>query len=134
MKLIFIFCFFTILAFGQNDCYLPDTIFLKQTNHKPLIKKDYKKFKKDSCFLDEYEDNRLGKSLYCKSKYYCSVGDFLTSIQFLKQAYTRCYSIKLRYEILKQVALTYKLGGDLKSSETYQNKANAILLKFPELK
>ena len=120
---IFIFCWAGTGAFAQRGddrgkiCYQGNVV---------LVKKDYKRFKNDSCDLKKYPDSQKTKELVCKSGYYRAMRDYCTSLELLKHAYVRATSKKLKFRIIQLTAENYTLAGDTMGASIYREKANYI--------
>lgn len=107
-----------------------DTIYRKTAT---LIKKDYKIYKQGFCEYSKFKDNKDAKDLLCKANYYFSIREYHSSIDCLKQAYTKGFSAEFKFQILKLMVDNYKQLGDNKQTEFYQEKVNRVLEKFPNI-
>ena len=131
-KSVFILVFFWIAstAYPQRGddhgkiCSQPNVVF---------VKKDYKRFKKDSCNLKKYPDSQKTKELVCEAAYYTRLNDYGTSVELLKHAYARASSEKLKFRILNMTSENYSLLGDTARAATYRDKAIRMLAKNPDI-
>ena len=116
----------SVWTFAQ--CGDLDTIHRKTVS---LLKKDYEKYKQNFCDFSKFKDSIDAKELLCKANYYFSIKEYQSSIDCLKQAYTKGFSAEFKFQILKQMVDNNKQLGDNKQTEFYQEKVNRVLEKFP---
>ena len=128
MKLLLLFMLTYVYSFAQHGDL--DTIKHKTAN---LVKKDYKNFRQTNCDYSKYADNKDTKDLFCKANYFFSIKEYHTSIDCLKQAYTKSISADTKFQILKLVSDNYRQLGDNKHADIYQEKANQFIDKNPNI-
>ncbi len=71
--------------------------------------------------------------MYCKAKYYSSIGQRYTSIDLLDWAYTVETSNEFKFQILKLTVEVYKKLGDNRALKIYQDKVNVMLENYPDI-
>jgi hypothetical protein len=132
-RLYFILFFYFIISFAFGQSRLCDDCDSLRINEKPYVKKEHKKYKKASCNLKKYKDTNAAKKMYCEAMYYSSIQRYYNSVELLKLAYAKANSKEFKYQILKMTAENCKKSGDNRGWQTYQDKVNAILSKFPDI-
>ena len=133
-RLYFILFFYFIISFAFGQSSLCDDCDSTRKNEKQYVKREHKKYKKAFCNLKKYKDTNAAKKMYCEAMYYSSIERYYNSLELLKLAYVKANSKEFKFQILKMTAENYKKSGDKNGWQTYQNKVNAILAKFPEIK
>lgn len=127
---LLLFCFSMNSLSAQTGCDDCDTSYRKLP---PFVKEDYKKLRKDSCDLKKYTDPKEAKELFCKARYYFSIGNFINSIVLLQDAYMKGTSGKFKFQVLKLVAETYRRMGDTSSAALYDEKVKRALQNIPDI-